>query len=129
MHRLLRRGYQVGALVERERLGSLATARLVDASGSGLYIDLLFAASGVEPELVGHAVEIALTADLVAPVATVGYLIALPAAQFSIAGAYEMCSARCSSNSNGLVGSGEFEAFVAVGGNGVALFFIWGEAG
>jgi len=77
VHRLLRRGYQVGALVEQERLGRLATARLVDASGSGLYVDLLFASSGVETELVSRAVEIALTADLVAPVATVGFLIAL----------------------------------------------------
>jgi len=77
VRRLLRRGYQVGALVEQERLGRLATARLVDASGSGLYVDLLFASSGVEPELVSSAVEIELTADLVAPVATVGFLIAL----------------------------------------------------
>ena len=77
VHRLLRRGYQVGALVEQERLGRLATARLVDASGSGLYVDLLFASSGVEPELVSSAVEIELTADLVAPVASVGFLIAL----------------------------------------------------
>ena len=77
VHRLLRRGYRVGALVEQERLGRLATARLIDASGSGLYVDLLFASSGVEPELVSHATELELTADLVAPVATVGFLIAL----------------------------------------------------
>lgn len=77
VHRLHQRGYRVGALVEQERLGRLATARLLDGSGSGLYVDLLFASSGVEPELVGAAVETALTADVTAPVATVGYLIAL----------------------------------------------------
>ena len=71
------RGYRVGALVEHERLGRLATARLLDGSGSGLYVDLLFASSGVEPELVEHAVEVELVSDLVAPVASVGYLMAL----------------------------------------------------
>ena len=55
----------------------MATARLIDGSDSGLYVDLLFASSGVEPELVEHAVEVALVSDLVAPVASVGYLIAL----------------------------------------------------
>lgn len=77
VHRLLRRGYRVGALVEQERLGRLATARLSDNVGSGLFVDLLFASSGVEPELVSAAVEVQLAGDLVAPVATVGYLVAL----------------------------------------------------
>ena len=77
VHRLHGRGYRVGALVEQEHVGRLATARLLDGSDSGLYVDLLFASSGVEPELVEHAVDVAVVADLVVPVATVGYLVAL----------------------------------------------------
>ena len=77
VHRLHGRGYRVGALVEQEHVGRLATARLLDGAESGLFVDLLFASSGVEPELVEHAVEVALVTDLVVPVASVGYLIAL----------------------------------------------------
>lgn len=77
VHRLHGRGYRVGALVEQAHIGRLATARLLDGSDSGLYVDLLFASSGIEPELVEGAAHVAVVADLVVPVATVGYLIAL----------------------------------------------------
>jgi len=77
VHRLHGRGYRVGALVEQAHVGRLATVRLLDGSDSGLYVDLLFASSGVEPELVEHAAEVAVISDLLVPVATVGYLIAL----------------------------------------------------
>src|SRR4029078_4653122 len=49
---LSRRGYAVGALVEQDAVGRLATVRLTDhAPDQGPVIDLLFASSGIEPEI------------------------------------------------------------------------------
>ncbi len=71
-------GYEIGAIVEQEAVGRLATARLTrypDAGGP--VIDLLFASSGIEPEIVADADEIELLPQLRVRVAGVGYLIAL----------------------------------------------------
>jgi hypothetical protein len=51
------RGYQIDTILEQESTGRLATVRLV-APGSGEYgviLDLLFASSGIEPEVVERA--------------------------------------------------------------------------
>jgi hypothetical protein len=75
---LAARGYHVLALVEHEALGRLATVRLTrTAQPTSVVVDLLFASSGIEPEVVAAADEIAVLPTLLVPVATVGHLLAL----------------------------------------------------
>jgi predicted nucleotidyltransferase len=74
--RLLRAGYRVSAQVEQEATGRLATVRTVPPGGSVL-CDLLFASSGIEPEVVAGATRLTLFPDCEAPVASVGHLIAI----------------------------------------------------
>ena len=74
--RLFAKGYLLISSVEQEATGRLATARL-RLGESGIVIDLLFASSGIEPELVSAAEEIELLPGLKLPVARVGDLIAL----------------------------------------------------
>ena len=72
-------GYELLALVEQDAVGRLATARLADlhsAEGSTV-VDLLFASSGIEREVVEQAEVIELFHGLEAPVATVPALLAL----------------------------------------------------
>jgi hypothetical protein len=78
IHALGGRGYGVGAVVEQEAVGRLATARLVRSSDRDApVIDLLFASSGIEPEVVAEAEPIELLSDLTIGVARTGHLIAL----------------------------------------------------
>jgi len=73
------RGYGVLMVLEQQAAARLATVRLrPPGSGSeGVIVDLLFASSGIEPELVEAAERIATIGDLVMPVARTGHLIAL----------------------------------------------------
>jgi hypothetical protein len=73
---LVAAGYRAGATVEQEAVGRLAGVRL-DAPGEGGVVDLLFAASGIEPEVVASAERLELLPGLMAPVARVGHLVAL----------------------------------------------------
>jgi predicted nucleotidyltransferase len=71
-------GYTPFAAVEHEVTGRLATIRLrrhTDVDGT--VTDLLFASSGVEPEIVAGAEPIDILPDLRLPVATVGHLIVM----------------------------------------------------
>ena len=71
-------GYQIDAVVEQEAVIRLATARLrrsVDPTSP--VIDLLFASSGIEAEVVAAAEEVELLPQLRVRVATTPYLIAL----------------------------------------------------
>lgn len=79
VNRLLARGYQVLVVLEQEAAGRLATVRLHrPGAGRGqVVVDLLFASSGIEPELIAAAERLPLLADLEVPVARVGHLIAL----------------------------------------------------
>jgi hypothetical protein len=71
-------GYEIGAVVEQEAVGRLATARLTRSpEPASPVIDLLFASSGIEPEIVAEADEIELLTELRVRVATTGHLIAL----------------------------------------------------
>jgi hypothetical protein len=71
-------GFGVSALVEQNATGRLATVRLAPADApEGGVIVLLFASSGVEPEIVSAAEPIEILPSLVVPVARVGHLIAL----------------------------------------------------
>jgi predicted nucleotidyltransferase len=72
------RGYGVGAVVEQEAVGRLATARLVRSSDRDApVIDLLFASSGIEAEVVSEAEPLELLSKLTIGVARTGHLIAL----------------------------------------------------
>ena len=69
-------GYEVEAVVEQQAMGRLATARLTRSSTAPV-IDLLFASSGIEPEVVAAADAVELLPQLHLRVATTGHLIAL----------------------------------------------------
>jgi len=79
VHALQRRGYRVHALVEQEAAGRLATARLVPRGEdeAGFVLDILFASSGIEPEVAGSAELLEILPGLRIPVASVGHLLAL----------------------------------------------------
>lgn len=71
------RGYGVVAVVEQKSVGRLATVRLQAPSASPVIVDLLFASSGIEPEVTERAERIEVLPGLVIPVATVSDLLAL----------------------------------------------------
>ena len=79
VHALQQRGYRVHALVEQEAAGRLATARLVPRGEdeAGFVLDILFASSGIEPEVAGSAELLEILPGLRIPVASVGHLLAL----------------------------------------------------
>ena len=79
VHALQRRGYRIDALVEQEAAGRLATARLVppQEDDAGIVLDVLFASSGIEPEITEAAEELDIFPGLRVPVARVGHLLAL----------------------------------------------------
>lgn len=75
---LRRAGHEVQALVEQDAVGRLATVRLGDAADAGASaVDLLFASSGIEHELVRDAESLEVLPGLTMRVAGTGYLIAL----------------------------------------------------
>ena len=73
------RGYRVDAALEQEATQRLATVRVVmpGETATGVVADLLFASSGIEPEIVQEADLLEIMPGLHVPVATVGHLIAL----------------------------------------------------
>lgn len=71
-------GYEVTALVEQDAVGRLATVRLALAGDTdGPVIDLLFASSGIEQEVVAEAELIQVLPGLGVKVARIEHLIAL----------------------------------------------------
>jgi len=71
------RGYESIELVEQEATKRLATARLVRREGHAILIDVLFASSGIEREIVGAARTTEVFPGVHVPVASRGHLIAL----------------------------------------------------
>jgi len=71
---LLGRGYQVLAHLEQTAAGRMASVRL---SGTGAVVDLLFASSGIEAEVVAAAERLEVLPGVTIPVATVPHLLAL----------------------------------------------------
>lgn len=65
--------------LEQEESERLMTVRLLAAESDarGIVVDLLFASSGIEPEIVAAAERIEVLPGLVVPVARIGHLIAL----------------------------------------------------
>lgn len=78
LHRLRLLGYGIAAIVEQEAVGRLATVRLTRSRvPHAPVVDLLFASSGIEPEIVAEAEPIEVLPHLTVPVARTGHLIAL----------------------------------------------------
>jgi hypothetical protein len=78
VHDLQSRGYRLQAIVEQQAVARLATARLVPgAEDGGVVVDVLFASSGIEAEIVAKAENLAIGPGLRVPVATIGHLVAL----------------------------------------------------
>src|ERR1700685_1441311 len=76
VHRLGGRGYRPVELLEQEYVKRLSGVRL-EHGGSDVVVDLLFASSGSEGEVVASATRLEVLPQLTAPVATTGHLIAL----------------------------------------------------
>jgi hypothetical protein len=76
VRRLAERGYAILTVVEHEALNRLATVRL-ELPGETWIVDLLFASSGIEIEIVHAADRVEVVRGLWLPVASVGHLIAL----------------------------------------------------
>lgn len=72
-------GYRVETVIEQTSIGRLATVRLLPPgeTGRGALVDLLFASSGIEPEIAAAAKRRRILPQVTVPVASVGHLIAL----------------------------------------------------
>lgn len=73
-------GFCVEATLDQDAAGRLATVRLRPPGASrprGVVIDLLFASSGIEPEIAAEARPTEIVPDLVVPIATRAHLVAL----------------------------------------------------
>lgn len=78
VYELQQKGYTVVATVEQESVERLATVRLQPrASQTGVLLDLLFASSGIENEIVEAAELLEVLPELHIPVARTGHLVAL----------------------------------------------------
>jgi len=77
IRQLIVRGYRPGATIEHETTHRLAAIRLTHDDRPATVVDLLFASSGVEPEIVDQAEELEVLPDLVVPVARCGHLLAM----------------------------------------------------
>jgi len=75
------RGYREreAGMIEQTAAGRLATVRFVSPprDDEGIVVDLMFASSGIEPEVVGAATPVELFPGIELPVASRGHLIAL----------------------------------------------------
>ena len=76
VHRLRGRGYQPLGVLEQDYVERLSGVRL-ERGGSNVVVDLLFASSGIENEIVASATRLQVLPRLSAPVAITGHLIAL----------------------------------------------------
>ena len=76
VNRLRGRGYQPVEVLEQEYVKRLSGVRL-ERIESDVIVDLLFASSGIENEVVASATRLEVLPGLSVPVATIGHLIAL----------------------------------------------------
>lgn len=74
---LAARGYRIELPLEQEYVDRLATVRLIPTRSDAVIVDLLFASSGIEPEIVALANVLEVFPGLSAPVIAPGHLIAL----------------------------------------------------
>lgn len=76
VHRLRARGYEPVEVLEQDYVERLSGVRLA-RKGSDVIVDLLFASSGIENEVVASADRLEVLPRLTVPVATTAHLIAL----------------------------------------------------
>jgi len=78
VRRILAEGFSLRATLEHDVLRRLATVRLLPPgeSADGIVVDLLFASSGIEPEICRDAEPIEVASGLSVPVARAGHLLA-----------------------------------------------------
>jgi predicted nucleotidyltransferase len=78
VRRILAEGFTVNTTLEHDVLRRLATVRLLPAgeSADGIVVDLLFASSGIEPEICNAAESIEVASGVRVPVARAGHLLA-----------------------------------------------------
>ena len=69
-------GLRPVTVLESTCTGRLATVRLLGPNAGGIYVDLLFASSGIEPEIAAAAEPVEAFSGLVVPVAQLGHLVA-----------------------------------------------------
>lgn len=69
-------GYQINMVIEQVKTGRLATVRLLP-EGDGRLVDLLFASTGIEAEIVRRADPLEVAPGYKFPVASLGDLIAM----------------------------------------------------
>lgn len=79
IYALTRQSFRVLVCLEHEGVSRLSTVRLLPPGQDedGLVVDLLFASSGIEPELAAAATELEVLPGVHVPVATLGHLLAL----------------------------------------------------
>ncbi len=70
-------GFQVQTLLEHTKHGRIATVRMIKAPLGSVFVDLLFASSGIEQEIVNGAEPIDVFDNLPIPVASLSGLLAL----------------------------------------------------
>ncbi|MEZ4219297.1 MAG: nucleotidyl transferase AbiEii/AbiGii toxin family protein [Polyangiaceae bacterium] len=75
VHAMMGSGYELAMALEQRARGRLATVRLT--TKAGLFVDLLFASSGIEPEVVRDATPLAVLPRLEVPVASLAHLLAM----------------------------------------------------
>ena len=74
---LTRRGYRIATVIEQDEADRLSTVRLVSQVDDEILVDLLFASSGIESEIVSGAEEIEVFPNVFMPVGNRASLIAL----------------------------------------------------
>lgn len=79
VHHLVRSGFAVAAVLERESDGTLATVRLHSppANSVPVFVDLMFRSCGIERETVDAAESLEVFDDLSMPVARLAHLLAM----------------------------------------------------
>jgi predicted nucleotidyltransferase len=77
VYRLQGAGYRILQTLEQTTFHRLSTVRLSPRRGGGAIVDLLFASSGIEPEIVEAAEPLEIVEGISVPVARLGHLLAL----------------------------------------------------
>lgn len=77
--RMREKGYSIREVLEEKVASRLATVRLISPldDPSGIYVDLLFASTGIEDLVVANADELEVFPRMIIPVAKLGHLLAL----------------------------------------------------
>ena len=76
VHALGQRGLTIQAVIEQRRANRLSTARM-ELTKTRVFVDLLFASSGIEKDIAHEADQLEIVPGLTLPVARIGHLVTL----------------------------------------------------